>query len=405
MKLKLKFSKQWCGAFLLLLPFVEPHYFKQIGIIHRLYMYSAYIVLFILAFFWLSSLSKNKSFANRHYLLLVTYIVIIFVSCLINKTPIQKFILDYVPILGISTWIDYYIDKSIQKTLKCLVVMAYLFTIINFATIVFFPNGLYKTMTEKGSYYLCWFLGYKNPQIRFFLPAIGFVLVSDFTEKGTLGIKSLFYIAIVVLSESKLNSATSLIGLAIFALLYVIFGRRERLHKYFEVLKLKYFYIGCAVITILVVLFSFQQYFAYLIENVLNRELDLTNRTIIWGKVLMCIADKPILGYGLQDSAVAESYIWAPHAHNYFLQQIYVGGLIAFVVITIYWFGLSRNCEKYFNLKSTKVLMFISISMLVMGITEALTEAPLFYPLTIMMSELYYFSEPEVSRKILIIRR
>lgn len=161
--------------------------------------------------------------------------------------------------------------------------------VINFITVMAFPNGLYTHITEKGSDYYCWFLGYKNPQIRFFLPAIGFNFVSDYFGGKKISFRTCVIILIILLTESRIDSSTSMVGLAVFAILYIVWRKKEKIRRYFELFKLSYFYIAACVASILVVFFNIQSKFSFLIENVLHRNVGLTDRTIIWARVILAI--------------------------------------------------------------------------------------------------------------------
>ena len=114
----------------------------------------------------------------------------------------------------------------------------------------------------------------------------------------------------------------------------------------------------------------------------------MTDRTIIWARVILAIKNNLIWGYGLQSGTVAEYYISATHAHDYMLQIIYTSGLIGFILISLLWIVASHYCTVGFESSGIKMLMLCSAGILVMGITEALTEAPLVYPMLILMAEL-----------------
>ncbi|MFR3202482.1 MAG: O-antigen ligase family protein [[Clostridium] leptum] len=48
-----------------------------------------------------------------------------------------------------------------------------------------------------------------------------------------------------------------------------------------------------------IVIFRMQNLFAFLIEDILHKNLTLTGRTVIWDRTLELIGEKPILGHGV----------------------------------------------------------------------------------------------------------
>lgn len=387
----------------LLLVLLEPQFFQNYSMIHNLYKYLGYLSFIYIAMLWVNRQFKKGKFGIKKksgslyvFILFACWMLLV---CFKNNTPISLYLSNFVPILGVALWIDYYAAHSVESTLRCLTFVVDIYIIINFATILIWPEGLYSHITEKGSSYYCWFLGYKNPQIRFFLPAIAFNLCYDFVRYGKIQMRSVLILIIVFITESRLDSSTSLVGLFVFCVLYILWGRKEKLRRFFEVLKLSCFYIVNIVISILIVVFNIQEKFSYIITETLHRDLTFTNRTIVWSNVLLRIAQRPVWGYGLQTGDVAEYYISATHAHNYMLNLIYTGGFVAFAIITVLWLISSQRCKEFFHLKSCKVLMFICASFLIMGITEALTEAPLMYPLLILISKLEFFKEKSNVKK------
>lgn len=101
----------------------------------------------------------------------------------------------------------------------------------------------------------------------------------------------------------------------------------------------------------------------FFIEDILGKNVTLTNRTVIWVKVISGIIQKPFLGHGIQESsnlfyihidfwnrvAVDGTY----SAHNQILQTLYEGGTIAIALIfSLLWHvgkeikECSKNNEK-----------------------------------------------------------
>ena len=387
--MKLSISRKKLSLMCLLIPFIEPQFFQTIKWVHFAYKYWGYFILVMLCVcFFANQIKSQRIESDKCTVVLLLYSLWLLASCFKNHTPISIYLSNYVPIIGISLIITIYGKDKLSDVVDAMIILANVMIVINFITVMAFPNGLYTHITEKGSDYYCCFLGYKNPQIRFFLPAIGFNFVSDYFGGKKISFRTCVIILMILLTESRIDSSTSMVGLAVFAILYIVWRKKEKIRRYFELFKLSYFYIAACVASILVVFFNIQSKFSFLIENVLHRNVGLTDRTIIWARVILAIKNNLIWGYGLQSGTVAEYYISATHTHDYMLQIIYTSGLIGFILISLLWIVASHYCTVGFESSGIKMLMLCSAGILVMGITEALTEAPLVYPMLILMAEL-----------------
>ena len=74
--------------------------------------------------------------------------------------------------IGLIAVIGDGVEKKSISVLAGLALILEIYTYVNFATIVLFPDGLYDAALYAGNY---WFLGYKNVMIRFLL--VGYTLL------------------------------------------------------------------------------------------------------------------------------------------------------------------------------------------------------------------------------------
>jgi O-antigen ligase len=176
---------------------------------------------------------------------------------------------------------------------------------------------------------------------------------------------------------------------------YIIW-RRYKKKRFFDFLQLKYFYFASGIISILIIGFSFQNNFADIIEQLFDKSVTFTGRTNIWELALSKVPESPWIGHGMESLhvIVGDAYFDAPHAHNYFLQQLFSVGIIGLIIATMIWLTASKNCHRYFNSESAKALMLAAAALIFTGITESLTEAPLLYPLLCLIHNMEFFVEP-----------
>lgn len=94
-----------------------------------------------------------------------------------------------------------------------------IYTYVNFATIVLFPDGLYDAALYAGNY---WFLGYKNVMIRFLLPAIVLNAIWTVHNKGKYTVRLYLLIIISIATEWMVDCKTGLIGIIIVVATMII---------------------------------------------------------------------------------------------------------------------------------------------------------------------------------------
>lgn len=227
--MKLSISRKKLSLMCLLIPFIEPQFFQTIKWVHFAYKYWGYFTLVMLCVcFFANQIKSQKIESDKCTVILLLYSLWLLASCFKNHTPISIYLSNYVPIIGISLIITIYGKDKLSDVVDAMIILANVMIVINFITVMAFPNGLYTHITEKGSDYYCWFLGYKNPQIRFFMPAIGFNFVSDYFGGKKISFRTCVIILIILLTESRIDSSTSMVGLAVFAIHYILSGEKKK---------------------------------------------------------------------------------------------------------------------------------------------------------------------------------
>lgn len=76
------------------------------------------------------------------------------------------------------------------------------------------------------------------------------------------------------------------------------------------------------------------EFAVWFVEDVLGKDITLTNRTHMWDSALRLIADSPLLGYGYPDKDwyLAHMTSFAIGPHNILLATLIYGGVIAFAI-------------------------------------------------------------------------
>ncbi|RGM20955.1 O-antigen ligase family protein [Eubacterium sp. OM08-24] len=225
-----------------------------------------------------------------------------------------------------------------------------LFVLINFATIILFPQGMY----EFNNYTQNYFLGYRNNSIMLFFPAIIFSIVRSLRKYNKLTLSSFVITAVSFATVILAFSATSVIGMTVFTL-FLLLALINKMPNFLNIIT--YLAINIAYFFGVIIL-RLQEAFAFIIVDMLGRDLTFTGRTKIWDSALAAFAKSPVFGVGEIENQASRDLIGATHAHNYYLDLLYKSGLPGFLI----FFAILIICgvALYRNRKNGKIPFVVS---------------------------------------------
>lgn len=225
-----------------------------------------------------------------------------------------------------------------------------LFVLINFATIILFPQGMYEFNTFTQNY----FLGYRNNSIMLFFPAIIFSIVRSLRKYNKLTLSSFVITAVSFATVILAFSATSVIGMTVF-ILFLLLALINKMPNFLNIIT--YLAINIAYFFGVIIL-RLQEAFAFIIVDMLGRDLTFTGRTKIWDSALAAFAKSPVFGVGEIENQASRDLIGATHAHNYYLDLLYKSGLPGFLI----FFAILIICgvALYRNRKNGKIPFVVS---------------------------------------------
>lgn len=221
--------------------------------------------------------------------------------------------------IGIKTDVEALLDSA------TFVLGAYV--IAHMITILMYPNGMY----EFANYTQNYLFGYRNNTIMLVLPAIMFSIVRSLRLFNRLSLSSIVIMLASITCVLLAFSATAVVGiclLCVFILFALIGFFPKILNIYlYLILNIGYFFA--------VIIMRVQNAFAFIIVDMLGRDLTFTGRTSIWDKALDAFSKSPIFGVGEISSDASRTLIGATNAHNYYLDLMYKNGIIGFVLFLI----------------------------------------------------------------------
>jgi len=331
-------SVKW---FFLIIWFFEPAYFSdQLQSLHRLYTYMRILSSVIISFELFILVFQNLEYKPSLfvYYIISSGILLIFSSWL-NSEAEGIFVIFYTVFLSVPFLI--YLDYSFYICTKDIIsVLLLIFEILiygNLLTMLLFPNGLYNqgvTYNTDRRYYL---LGHQNQVIIYIL--IGLMLSflhTDICMEKRISVRTIVLIIASYYMEFSFMSATGITGLLIFSAIVLL---SELKHIYID---LKWAILLSVILFLIFIIYNTQSMFSNILVNVFHRDITASSRTIVWGKALLLIRQKPILGYGIENTELSTLRFGFITPHNRILYLLYRGG----VILLLFFGGLVFSCGR-----------------------------------------------------------
>lgn len=347
--------------FIMLIILLSYCFFPNISTLSKYIKYLSYIFSFIIFVVYL----LNFKYSKFIFMLFGFASVILFSSYINTYGSTLEFFKIYFRIISLTCYLDYGLKKYTKPTLNSLFLVFYLLIVINFYTIIKYPNGLYTTDLYSSN----WFFGYDNTHIFMYLPA----LILLFCTKKIFKPYGILLFLVITFSIFKCFSANSVVAYSIF-LLYFIFNRSI---SKIEFLNIKSFFCTYIILFFLFVKFRIQNLFEWFIVGVLKKSLTFSTRTLIWDRVEKLIVEHPFLGYGQECNLTIVSKLGNPHythAHNTFLDVLYKCGLFGLIFHLLLIILPCKELYKYKDYFLAKILSVLLFSAMIMMIFEARQE-------------------------------
>lgn len=221
-----------------------------------------------------------------------------------------------------------------------------------------------------------WLFRTKNVVVRFVLPGAAFAIMYSYIyQRKFFSVLSLSCTTLSFITILTSLSSTGIIGGFVFLAFAFYVKRKKKFSVYYSIMPIL---IATILFFLLIYYFNILDHFAFLIEDVLHKRTDLTDRTFVWETVLLLIMQNPILGIGLQNMGDVFGY---SHAHQYWLQSMLTSGIVGTIFLLLIYFISDVNIRKYRTDKIAGLLIAVVASFLIMGIDESLTGTPMLIPL------------------------
>jgi hypothetical protein len=240
-----------------------------------------------------------------------------------NINNIKNQIIQAISIISICFLTEIEIQNEPERYFGIMSLVVGIMTFIHIYTMFkYYPVGMYIDDLGHTDYY---FLGYDNASFFDVFPLVLYNTMYIYYKRGE---KSPFiYIIplIVGIAYFYVKSTTSMIMMMIY-ILFLLLHKNKIFQKIFNIKNVIYFIIFSFVF---IVILNGQEYFADFLQNTLNKSVTLNGRTKIWKNAFYYIFKSPILGYGLEDTSILIYKFGINHVHNFILDILYKGGIVA----------------------------------------------------------------------------
>ncbi len=325
----------------------KPDYLGSINAINNIY--NTLLPITIVAILIFSF--KNNSF-NKAALLLSLFYLFIMLMTYINDGNITSLISPFFIILSYFLLIGIGLKRDKCRFIKILSIVYFTYNLINFISIIAFPNGLFLLDAAEKS----WFLGHKNGLIKWLLPGFSFVGTFDLIKYDKFKIISYFYLIIMISSILISSSTTSIISIVVLVvLLFLKFNRNLKLgfiNTNSVIISNFAFFIGVIVLRL-------QKYFES-IFTFLNKTTSFTGRDILWDRILVYIKNNVLFGNGNSNSELMQYRLKYSNtsSHNLLLDYLYEGGIFCIAILICILLEFEK---KLISFKNKNVVSFINI--------------------------------------------
>ena len=292
------------------------------------------------------------------------YILYLIVISFIEQTPAADIhlIISNMKLLVFLGLMEHELRQNYNNTVRILFVILFVYVLMDFISILLFPQGLYFAVTDwnewSSSAQAQWLYGNKNNRIQWYIMLILLASMKQLSKKG-LGFQfsSFFILILLVVYPVLVDSMTSW-GASLLIAIGMIWGlffkseKKPRINTYI-------IYGGYTALLGLVITGA-ATFLRPLIEGVFGRDMTFSSRMIIWVETIKNISQKPIFGSGIIDGESSAEILGNAafvNAHNQILHTLWQGGIVGLLLLVIVFIVLAQHLNKK---KSRSVHLFLN---------------------------------------------
>lgn len=287
----------------------------------------------------------------------------------------------YLKIALVSYYLDEQVRKHTDRTAKVGLAVLLALCVADVFTIILFKDGLFTDVRYENAYYTDilpgWFLGLKNNRMLWYLCLICLVVYRDYrTGRGKPLALACF--ALSIFAVAYVGSSTSTVVFLVLLTAYLFSARLSRIP--FLSNPLLICIVALAVCALVVTASGFTNLICA-VSSAFGKTASLSGRDEIWVKTIAMVAQSPVFGYGVQDTATRALQLGgveAVNAHNQLLETLYVAGFLGFAGFLGVFFSLAGEGVRKGRVQRYWLAVFL-LAVFIEMISEVLATVPVFW--------------------------
>lgn len=329
-------SSPWV-AFFVVLPYIKPasEITGSFDILFDIWKALSFLFTFILLYLLKSRLSKGLI-----YIIIIQLVMLI--STFIHNGDIKTAIVQVLSNIGICTYINicYYVDeKAIIRNMCYPTLFMAILTVLSM--ILYYPNGMYQVIADNYTEVSNYLWGFDNTSGLLMLSTIYFLgLYSLYINKRSFYIVSFTLILSIFGAFYLVDSKTAYILIACYLLIYlgIIFLRKK-----VSINSPQTLFVFLVLFFFIFLIINDKLTFFWSHLSSIDKYYSVKGRIYIWEAVIHLFSESPLLGHGIERKTQIISNLTLDHPHNVFMDLVYRGGAMAFLVFICFMIELFKK--------------------------------------------------------------
>ena len=375
--------------FILLLFCILPYNYSSLVLnsFSSLVNIGVYLIRFLLILYVASYMKNLKltKYENKIFKEITFYFISIFAINVLSTLSSNSFEMSSLIIRSFSMVYMYgffvymiYNYKNMENFNKKLISVTSVLLLFSIVLYLFFPS-IGRMYEGYNSYALLGVAANRNSYFELIFPAVVSILFLNDSRK--LQKKEYIFIILTIITVFLSRSVTSIIALVIFWAFVFVKKMKWNISKVLKTSLITSIILWICFFGIIVTntsLSSISSMFS-------NKSTTLSGRTIIWEKALYFIKQKPLIGYGYDNTIIGDPYIYPYQGnevfpndtHNSALFILLASGILGFILL--FWF-IVDGLKKGSIIVKYDAKYYYLMAYLIANLIRGLTESSLHYP-------------------------
>lgn len=323
----------------------------------------------------------NRHVPSKFVIAAWGFCLLVLLSTALNGGLTFTVVSTYLKIALVSYYLDEQVSRHADRLTK--VGFAILLTLctIDVLTIFVFKGGLFTDVRYESEYYTDilpgWFLGLKNNRTLWYMCLVCLAVYRDYRggQRKTAALACLGLSLFVVI---YVGSSTSTIVFLVLLLAYLFSSSLSRI--LFLASPTMVCIAALSVCTLLVTASGLTDLVGA-VSSAFGKTASLSGRDEIWAKTIAMVAESPVFGYGVQDTAARALQLGgveAVNAHNQFLEALYIAGFFGLVGFVNVIFSMAGECNQRARISRYWLAVFL-LAIFIEMMSEVLATVPIFW--------------------------